>query len=70
MSRRPSRRTEAAVCQKCQAPLRLIALIKNQDIAKRTLVAMHLPAEVPELHPARPPPGADWEARGAEDLTN
>jgi hypothetical protein len=54
------------VCQKCQSPLRLIALIKNEDIAKKILVAMHLPAEVPRLHPARPPPqeaeggGDDW----------
>ena len=58
------------VCQKCQSPLRLIALVKNQDTARKILVAMHLAASVPELHPARPPPGADWEARGAEDLTN
>jgi hypothetical protein len=44
------------LCQRCQAPLRLIALIKNQDIAKRILTAMHLPTEIPQLHPARPPP--------------
>jgi len=54
------------VCQKCQSPLRLIALIKSEDIAKKILTAMHLPADVPELHPARPPPqqaeggGDDW----------
>jgi hypothetical protein len=30
------------VCQKCQSPLRLIALVKNQDTAKKILVAMHL----------------------------
>jgi hypothetical protein len=52
------------VCQKCQSPLRLIALIKNEDIAKKILVAMHLPAEVPQLHPARPPP---QEAEGGGD---
>jgi hypothetical protein len=40
------------VCQKCQSPLRLIALIKNGDIAKKILTAMHLPSMVPELHPA------------------
>ena len=44
------------VCSKCQAPLRLIALIKSEDIAKKILTAMHLPSEVPALHPARPPP--------------
>jgi hypothetical protein len=54
------------VCQKCHSPLRLIALIQNQGIAKKILTAMHLPADVPELHPARPPPrqtacgGDDW----------
>jgi hypothetical protein len=41
-------------------------LINNEDIAKKILTAMHLPAEVPQLHPARPPPrqmgggGDDW----------
>jgi len=39
---------------KCKGPLRLIALIKTEDIAKKILTAMHLPMEVPELHPARP----------------
>jgi hypothetical protein len=54
------------VCQKCKSPLRLIALIKDEDIAKKILIAMHLLAAVPELHPARPPPqeaggsGNDW----------
>ena len=58
------------VCQKCQAPLRLIALVKNQDIAKKILTAMHLPASVPELHPARPPRARDREPRDAEDWVN
>jgi hypothetical protein len=53
------------ICQKCQTPLRLIALIKTEDVARKILTAMHLPAELPELHPARPPPratggGDDW----------
>jgi hypothetical protein len=34
------------------------------------LVAMHLPASVPELRPARPPPPADREARDVEDWLN
>ena len=55
------------VCQKCQAPLRLIALIKTEDVARKILTAMHLPTEVPELHPARPPPRA---ACGGEDWVN
>ena len=58
------------VCAKCQSPFRLIALVKSQDIAKKILVAMHLPTEVPELHPARPPPPAEREARDAEDWLN
>jgi hypothetical protein len=55
------------VCSKCQVPLRLIALIKTEDIAQKILTAMHLPTEVPELHPARPPPRA---AGGGEDWLN
>ena len=34
----------------------MIALIKTEDVAKKILKAMHLPTEIPELHPARPPP--------------
>jgi hypothetical protein len=41
------------VCTKCKAQLRLIALIKTEDGAKKILTAMHLPTDVPELHPAR-----------------
>jgi len=55
------------VCPKCQSPLRLIALVKNRDTAKRILTAMHLPTEVPELHAARPPPRAGREARDGEE---
>ena len=58
------------VFQKCQAPLRLIALVKNQELAARILVAMHLPAELPELHPARPPPASEQAEREAEDWVN
>jgi hypothetical protein len=50
--------------------LRLIALVKNQDIARKILVGMHLPACVPELHPACPPPPADREARDVEEWVN
>ncbi len=48
-------------------PLRLVGIVKNQDVARKILTAMHLPAAVPELHPARPPPAVDREARDAED---
>jgi hypothetical protein len=48
-----------------QVQLRLIALIKTEDIAKKILTAMHLPVDIPQLRPARPPPhkaggGDDW----------
>jgi len=60
-----SRRQPEKTASKCQAPLRLIALIKTDDLAKKILTAMHLPTEIPEIHPARPPPrqpesGEDW----------
>jgi hypothetical protein len=55
------------VCSKCQSQLRLIALIKTEDVAKKILTAMHLPADVPDLHPARPPPGATG---GGDDWVN
>jgi hypothetical protein len=58
------------VCPKCQTPLRLISLIKSEPIAKKILTAMHLPADVPELHPARPPPGGAGELGDAEDYVN
>ena len=57
-------------CAKCGGPLRLIALIKKRETIERILVAMHLPADVPELHPARPPPGREREGRDAEDWLN
>jgi hypothetical protein len=44
------------VCSKCQATLRLIALIQTEDIAKKILTAMHLPADIPAIHSARSPP--------------
>ena len=49
-----------------QGPLRLVALIKSEEVAKKILTAMHLPTEVPELHPARPPPGTAAVAGGEE----
>ena len=55
------------VCAKCQAPLHLIALIKTEHIAKKILTAMRLPTHIPELHPARPPPG---QPRHGDDRVN
>jgi len=53
-----------------RVPLRLISLIKNETIAKKILIAIHLPADVPELHPARPPPGRAGDGRDAEGWVN
>ena len=55
------------VCAKCKGPLRLIALIKSENVAKKILTAMHLPTDIPELHPARPPPG---QQAAGEDWVN
>ena len=54
------------LCSKCQGPLRLIALIKTEEVAKKILTAMELPVEVPQLHPARPPPRGPGAARGED----
>jgi hypothetical protein len=37
------------LCSKCKGPLRLVAPIKSEEVARRILTAMHLPTEVPEL---------------------
>jgi hypothetical protein len=58
------------ICQKCQTPLRLISLIKSEATAVNVLTAMHLSAAVPQLHPARPPPGRTEMGGNAEDWAN
>ena len=58
------------VCSKCQAPLRMIALIKTEDIARKILKAMHLPTEIPELHPARPPRPPPGKTGDGHDCLN
>lgn len=62
--------TFAIKCPSCGSSLRLIALVETEAVVKKILTAMHLPTEVPELHPARPPPTADRDARNAEDWLN
>jgi hypothetical protein len=57
-------------CARCGNPLRLRALIKTEAVIKKILLAMHLPAEAPELHPARPPPGRERTASDAEEWVN
>ena len=54
------------LCTKCRAPLRLIALIKTEAPARKILNAMHLPSDIPQLHPARPPPGSPGVEGGEE----
>jgi hypothetical protein len=58
------------VCANCKSPLRLISLIKSEPIARKILVAMHLPSDAPELHPARGPPEEHRESRDGEDYLN
>jgi hypothetical protein len=58
------------VCSKCHSQLRLIALIKTEAVAQKILKAMHLPTEIPQLHPtrhSRPPPG---DTGGGDDWPN
>ena len=43
------------------------AELETEDIAERILTAMHLPADIPKLHPARPPP---QKAGGGDDWVN
>jgi len=43
---------------------------KHRGIATKILTAMKLPADVPKLRPARPPPGQDWDARKPEGYIN
>gem|GEM_PF-3442327 len=49
--------TAASRLATCPTQLRLIAIVKTEEVIKKILVAMHLPAQAPELDPARPPPG-------------
>jgi hypothetical protein len=58
------------VCQKCHSQLRLIALIKTESVAQKILKAMHLPTEIPELLPARPPRPPPGDTSGADDWLN
>jgi hypothetical protein len=58
------------VCPKCQTPLRLISLIRSEDIARKILVAMHLPTDLPEHHPARPRPGRAAEEADRKNWPN
>ena len=50
--------------------LRLIALIKTEDLAKKILKAMHLPSDVPQLRPARPPRPPTGDTGRGDDWLN
>jgi hypothetical protein len=45
------------LCTKCKSQLRLIALIKTEDLAKTILKAMHLPSDLGPTHPTPAPRG-------------
>ncbi len=53
-----------------EGPARPRAFIKSKPTARKTLTAMHLPTEIPELHPARPPPGAPAWGDEAHDTND
>jgi hypothetical protein len=48
----------------------LVGSITSQSVAGKVLVAMRLPAAVPELGAARPPPGRERDGQNAEDWVN
>jgi hypothetical protein len=48
----------------------VLGLFGTVRYIEKILNAMHLPADVPELHPARPPPGSDREAGDGEHYLN
>jgi len=56
---------EVFMCPRCQGPRRLLSAILDPDSIERVLRAMGLPCDVPELAPARAPPGDGQEWFGA-----
>jgi hypothetical protein len=46
-------------CSQCGGRLRLIATIEDPAVVTRILRHLGLPTELPDLHPARPPPVSD-----------
>jgi hypothetical protein len=58
------------LCTKCKSQLRLIALIKTEDLAKKILKAMHLPSDVPQLRPAPPPRPPTGDTGRGDDWLN
>jgi hypothetical protein len=58
------------ICANCHAQLRLIALINKEAVAKKILTAMHLPTEIPVLHPARAPRPPPEDKGGGDDWLN
>ena len=47
---------DALVCIHCAGPRRLLAFISDHDAIQKILLQLGLPADPPELAPARPPP--------------
>jgi len=47
----------ALVCSRCGGPRRLLSFLSDQNVIRRILLHLGLPAEPPALAPARPPPG-------------
>ena len=74
------------LCTKCKSQLRLIVLIKTEDLAKKILKAMHLPSDARacpptpcptrlrrarrQLHPAPPPRPPTGDTGRGDDWLN
>ena len=49
------------LCPRCHNPMRIISCIMDLDSVSRFLEHLELPTEAPKLHPARPPPQAEFD---------
>ena len=51
------------MCPKCEGPMRVIAFIEDERVARKILEHLGLPTGVPTVTPARAPPQAsfDWD---------
>ena len=57
---------EVLVCTKCSGPMRVIAYIENEGVARRILAHLGLPTTPPTFAAARAPPQTqfDWGNEG------
>ena len=57
---------DVLVCTKCSGPMRVIAFIENERVARRILAHLGLPTATPSFKPGRDPPQThfDWRNQG------